>query len=208
MQPIDAGSADRQRQMHWFPMRIRYGRAERMLRFKDLLDKENIRSFMVWRDDFQPTGNWDVRKVRVPVVNGLIFIHSTQETLTHLKMTRREFEPMRYYTNRLTDRLSDVAPEKILTIPDRQMENFLKIYNSASDKTAILEYTDFIAKPGKRVRVTEGDFKNTIGTIKRIKKSQCVVVQLEGFTAMAIAFVPPSWLEEITESEYQEFMKA
>ena len=158
--------------------------------------------------DFQPTGNWDVRKVRVPVVNGLIFIHSTQETLTHLKMTRREFEPMRYYTNRLTDRLSDVAPEKILTIPDRQMENFLKIYNSASDKTAILEYTDFIAKPGKRVRVTEGDFKNTIGTIKRIKKSQCVVVQLEGFTAMAIAFVPPSWLEEITESEYQEFMKA
>ena len=43
--------------------------------------------------------------------------------------------------------------------------------------------------------------------VKRIKKTQCVVVQLEGFAALALAFVPPSWLEELTEEAYREAMQ-
>ena len=84
----------------------------------------------------------------------------------------------------------------------------MRIYKYTDSRIRLLEYTDFIAKPGKRVRITQGDFENTVGTIKRIKKSQCVVVQLEGFAAIAIAFVPPSWLQELSESDYQQFMGA
>ena len=83
----------------------------------------------------------------------------------------------------------------------------MKVYEHAGEKAAVLEYTDFIAKAGKRVRVTQGDFAGTVGTIKRIKKTQCVVVQLEGFAALALAFVPPSWLEELTEEAYREAMQ-
>jgi hypothetical protein len=83
----------------------------------------------------------------------------------------------------------------------------MSVYNRNDSRISLLEYTDFIAKPGKRVRITQGDFENTIGTIKRIKKNQCIVVQLEGFTALAIAFVPPSWLEELSESDYQALME-
>lgn len=189
-------------EVHWYPMRIAYGRAERMERFQKMLNEEHIENFMVWRDEFERTADWNVRKYRVPAVAGLIFVHASQEEITHLKMTRREFEPMRYYTNLLSKESTD----KILIIPDTQMQNFMNIYNRHNDKVALLEYTDFIAKPGKRVRVTQGDFANTIGTIKRIKKTQCVVVQLEGFAAIALAFVPPSWLEELSESEYQQLM--
>lgn len=196
----------RRQQQLWYPMRITYGRAERMERFQRLLDAENIQNFMVWRDELQRTDQWDVRKERVPAVNGLIFLHASQETITNLKMTRREFEPMHYYTNRLTDRLSGETAFRPLTIPDGQMQNFMNIYNRQDDKIALLEYTDFIAKPGKRVRVTQGDFEGTVGTIKRIKKSQCVVVQLEGFAAIALAFVPPSWLEELSEADYRKLM--
>jgi hypothetical protein len=32
-------------------------------------------------------------------------------------------------------------------------------------------------------------------------------VALEGFAALALAFVPPSWLEELTEDEYREAMQ-
>ena len=156
-------------------MRITYGRPERMIRFQELLKKEQLEYFLPMRVDYQKTDDWNVRKSYVPAVNGLIFIHSTQEELTN--------------------------------IPDRQMDNFMSVYTRNDSRISLLEYTDFIAKPGKRVRITQGDFENTIGTIKRIKKNQCIVVQLEGFTALAIAFVPPSWLEELSESDYQALME-
>lgn len=195
---------DRRKQLLWYPMRITYGRPERMKRFQEMLTQEHLETFMPMRTEFQRTKNWDVHKLTVPAVNGLIFVRSTQEQLTELKMTRREFGPMHYWTNLF----SESDDDRVLVIPDKQMENFMRVYSMGNDHVALLEYTDFIAKPGKRVRIIQGDFENTIGTVKRIKKSQCIVVQLEGFTAMAIAHVPPSWLEEITESEYQEYMSA
>jgi len=189
-------------QLHWYPMRITYGRPERMKRFQEMLNHEHIENFMPMRVVFDKTENWDVRKTYVPAVNGLIFVHSSQEQLTNLKMTRKEFEPMRYCTNHFAENESD----RILVIPDGQMENFMRTYKRLDSRIALLEYTDFIAKPGKRVRITQGDFENTVGTVKRIKKSQCVVVEIEGFTALAITFVPPAWLEEISESDYQQIM--
>lgn len=46
-----------------------------------------------------------------------------------------------------------------------EMTNFMRVYERAGEKAAVLEYTDFIAKAGKRVRVTQGDFAGTVGTI-------------------------------------------
>ena len=192
--------------LHWYPMRIAYGRAERMQRLQKLLDEDGIQNFMVWHTEFERTDDFDVHSNRVPAIDGLIFIRSSQEAITRLKMTRAEYAPMRYYTNRISDRLTGAMLNKILVVPDRQMDNFMSIYNRRGDKVALLNYSDFIAKPGKRVRINQGYFVNVVGTIKRIKKTQCVVVQLEGLAAMALAFVPPSWLEEITEDEYRSFM--
>ena len=178
-----------------------------MERLQAALESFGIESFMVWRDVYERTDDFKVRKTRVPAVNGLIFVHSTQEELTRLKMTKSEFEPLRFYMNLITDRLTGKATDRILTVPDGEMANFMRVYERAGEKAALLEYTEFIAKAGKRVRVTQGDFAGTVGTIKRIKKTQCVVVQLEGFAALALAFVPPSWLEELTEEAYREAMQ-
>ena len=52
-------------------------------------------------------------------------------------------------------------------------------------------------KPGRHVLITDGDFKGAEGVIKRIKKRQCVVVQIEGIAAVAITFVPSAWLTTI-----------
>ena len=195
-------TVDRRTQTLWYPMRITYGRVERMLYFQELLEKEKLEYFLPMRCEFQKTIDWDVRKEFVPAIHGLIFIHSSQAHLTELKMTRREFAPMHYWTNLF----STGEHDKLLVVPDRQMENFKSAYTKYDERVSLLEYTDFIAKPGKRVRIVQGDFENTVGTIKRIKKNQCVIVEIEGVAAIAITFVPPSWLQEITESEYQKFM--
>lgn len=189
-------------QQLWYPMRVSYGRAERMIRLKELLDQEHIENFLPMCVDYEKTDNWDVRKRYIPAIDGMIFVHSSRQQLTELKMTRRDFEPMRYWTNLF----SESADDRVLVIPDRQMDNFRRVYDMHDDKVALLQYTDFIAKAGKRVRITQGQFANTIGTIKRIKKSQCVIVEIEAFAAMAIAFVPPSWLQELSEEEYQHLM--
>ena len=61
----------------WYPMRVAYGRAERMERLQAALESFGIESFMVWRDVYERTDDFKVRKTRVPAVNGLIFVRST-----------------------------------------------------------------------------------------------------------------------------------
>ena len=154
---------ERHQQLLWFPMRITYGRTERMQRIKEMLEQEHLKCFLPMRVEFKKTDDFDVRKLTVPAVNGLIFVQASQEQLTQLKMTRREFEPMHYYTNHLAENGDD----KILTIPDGQMENFMRAYTLMDDHVSLLEYTDFIAKPGKRVRVKEGIYENLVGSALR-----------------------------------------
>ena len=180
-------------EFHWFPMRITYGRDERVLKLKEQLDNVGVENFLPLRSIYERKSQADYEKKVLPSIHGLIFVHSTQEQLTDLKMTRSEFAPMHYMMNRF----SQSADDHILTVPDRQMENFIQVASKQDERIQYLEYTDFLAKPGKRVRITDGDFKGAEGTIKRIKKRQCVVVQIEGVAAVAITFVPTAWLEPI-----------
>ena len=185
---------DRKKQLQWYPMRITYGRDERMFRLKQLLDDEGLENFLPQRYKYTKTATWDIEKKLIPAIHGLIFVHATQERLTELKMTRREFEPMRYMSNQISETVGDT----ILTVPEHQMQNFMRVASLQDDRYIYLENMDFVAKPGKRVRITEGDFKGVEGIIKRIKKNQCVVVQIEGIAAIALTFVPPAWLEDIS----------
>ena len=184
---------EKRKQLLWYPMRISYGRDERMLRFKQQLDDEGLENFLPLRYKYSKTDDWDVEKQLVPAIHGLIFVYSTQEKLTELKMTRQEFAPMRYMTNQLAESAND----SILTVPTAQMMNFMRVASIHDERFVYLENMDFVAKPGKKVRITDGDFKGVEGVIKRIKKNQCVVVQIEGIAAVALTFVPSAWLEDI-----------
>lgn len=175
--------------LQWFPMRVTYNRE---LRIKQQLDQIGIDSFIPMRYELVETTDGRKRKL-VPAVHNLIFIHSTQETITDLKMTRREFEPLRYII------ITSIENQKseILRVPDRQMENFMRVASVQDDSVMFLDYQDFIGKEGRRVRINEGYFAGVEGVIKRIKKNRHVVVQIEGVTAVAITFVPSSYLSFI-----------
>jgi len=54
-----------------------------------------------------------------------------------------------------------------------------------------------VGRQGKPVRVIDGPFAGVEGTIVRIQRNKRVVVKIEGVAAVAITFVPPSFLEEI-----------
>ena len=78
--------------VHWFPMRVTYGRE---LIIKEFLDKENIENFLPMHYAIVDTKDGPKRQA-VPAVSNLIFIRSTKVQLTRLKMYDKRFEPLRY----------------------------------------------------------------------------------------------------------------
>ena len=74
------------RQLQWFPMRVTYNRE---LLVKEHLDMMNIENFLPVKPDLKLTDDgW--KKVMVPAIHNLLFVRSDKETITHLKMTRKE----------------------------------------------------------------------------------------------------------------------
>lgn len=171
---------------HWFPMRVTY---HRELKIKSILDDLGIENFLPMHFELVETKTGGKKSVLTPAIHNLLFVHSTQERLTELKMTREKLSPMRYIMKRSSDNQSE-----IMHVPDQQMENFMRVASVQDDRVMFLDNNDFINKVGQRVKVIDGCFSGVEGVIKRINRNKHVVVQLEGLAAVAIAFVPASHL--------------
>ena len=173
--------------VHWFPMRVTYGRE---LIVKEFLDKENIENFLPMHYAIVDTKEGSLRKA-VPAVSNLIFIRSTQEQLTRLKMYDKRFEPLRYMI-----RKSDIDNEQeILTVSDKSMDNFLKVAQLPNENVFYLDINDHVlSNIGKRVLITAGPFVGVEGIVKRIKRNKHVVIQLDDILAAAITYVPAAYI--------------
>ena len=170
----------------WYPMRVTYNRE---LKIKGYLDEMQIENFVPMKYEWKGK-----TKYLVPAIHNLIFIRSTQEIITNLKRCKKEFEPLRYMI-----RPSKYHQESsIIYVPKHQMDNFMQVATAQDDSIMFLDVNSYIEKVGKRVKITEGQFKNVEGVIKRIKKNKYVVVQIEGIAAVAITYVPAEWLTEIS----------
>ena len=162
------------------------------MKMKSLLDELGIENFVPMQ--YEVTGLGDHSKYKmVPAIHNLIFVRSTQETITLLKMTRQGLEPLRY----MMKVAEDGHGQEIMRVPDRQMENFIRVASAGTDKVRFLTYDKFLDQPGQRVRVTDGYFAGVEGVIKRIKNNKHVVVQIDGVAAVAIAYVPRQSLQVI-----------
>ena len=178
--------------IRWYPMRVTY---HRELRIKEQLDALGIDNFVPMHYDLSDSSDGP-RKTLVPAIHNLIFVHASQETLTHLKMHRKEFEPMRYMM-----RTSSDGHKELLYVPDRQMEDFMRVASAQDASVIFLDARDN-SNMGRRVRITVGRFKGVEGVIKRIKKNkyfliQIDLIQIDGVAAVAITYVPADCLEPV-----------
>ena len=85
----------------------------------------------------------------------------------------------------------------IMTVADREMENFMRVASRTDDSVMFLDEKSVIGKEGKHVRIMGGVFKGVEGVIRRVKRCKRVVVELEGIASVAIAYVPAVFLKEI-----------
>ena len=173
----------------WFPMRVTYSRE---LKIKAELDRLEIENFVPMTYRLIDDGTDNSHRKLVPAINNLIFIRSTQERISHLKSSNETLEPLRY----ILDQTAQKA-HTIMTIADRQMENFMRVASRTDDSVMFLNEDSVVGKVGKRVMITGGTFEGVTGVIRRVKRCKRVVVELEKIAGVAIAFVPAVMLREV-----------
>lgn len=188
-------SQEKTSDIHWFPMRVTYSRE---LKAKAHLENLGIECFVPMRYTFVEEDGWPKREL-LPALHNLIFVHSTQETITNLKIRDKEADILRYIMVPHTT-IKNKRPE-IMVVPDAQMSNFIKVASRTDDSVMFLDYRDVLARKGREVLIAEGPFAGVRGNIIRIQKNKRVVVMLEGLAAVAIKYTPSTFIINIETSK-------
>ena len=175
----------------WFPMRVTY---QREMKVKAELDRLGIENFVPMRYkvmESQNDGDSELRRMLVPAINNLIFVRSTKERVSELKRTNEVLEPLRYMMDRTAS-----CEHTIMTVADREMENFMRVASRTDDSVMFLDEETVVGKESKRVEIMGGAFEGVTGVIRRVKRCKRVVVEIEGVASVAIAYVPVTLLKE------------
>lgn len=169
----------------WYAMRVTYGRA---LKFKASLDEAGFETFvpMCMKTVEQ---NGKRKRVLVPAVTNLCFVRSSKVQIDEFMMSLGETCPARY--------MWDKATRLPVIVPDKPMEDFMRISTIMSDDVIYLKEVSAKLREGQKVRVTKGLFAGVEGTVVRVRRSRRVMVELPGMLAIATTFVRPDELEVI-----------
>ena len=173
----------------WFPMRVTYSRE---LKVKAELDRLGIENFVPMTYKVVDADTDNPYHKLMPAINNLIFVRSTQERISGLKSSNEVLEPLRYMLDQTAQQ-----PHTIMTVPDRQMDNFMRVASKSDDSVMFLDDESVVGKEGKRVEIIGGAFEGVTGVIRRVKRCKRVVVEIEGVASVAIAFVPVALLREV-----------
>jgi transcription antitermination factor NusG len=169
--------------MSWFAIRVTYGRE---LKFKKLLEEAGFQVFVpMRRKKVEKDGKTAV--VTVPAVSNLCFVNSERDLLDSFLHSFGEASWGHYIWDKVT--------RKPIIVPDKAMEDFIKVSLVMSDDILYLRDITFKLREGQKVRVIDGPFKGVEGTVVRIKRSRRIVVELPGMLAIATTYVSPQQLE-------------
>ena len=185
--PQDMDSA----QLRWYPMRIFHSSVSRQSALNESLSQEaSIERTYI------PQTLVDVeKKIYVPSLVNYIFLQTSLKHLREIKADAR-YNHLRYVMNMHRDE-DDNAVARIAYVPDKQMEDFMRVVDSENEQVVMLENLGFACKPGQRVMITKGLFEGIEGTLKSIRKHLCVVIPIENVMAVAITNVPRKYLKRI-----------
>lgn len=172
----------------WYVMRVTYGRE---LKLKEKLDEIGMTSFLpVKTVHYNRKRDGKLMKKQASAIPNLIFLFSTR---THIQALKEQFEvtiPFRYFMDRTS--------QEPLTVPTRQMEDFIRLAGDGDDNLMYLDNPDIVLEKGQPVEVVYGPFAGIQGYVLRIRRDRKVVLVLNGLLAAAIkAEIKMDWVKKI-----------
>ena len=171
----------------WYAIRVTYNRE---LKVKEDLDARGIENFVPMQYRREERKGVMVNRL-VPSVHNLIFVNITPTGMREYRETTAM--PIRYMMNRET--------HQPITVPDREMENFIKVAGTYKEDLIYLNPDPGDFSTGERVRIIGGDFAGAEGIFVRIKQDRRVLISIPGVVAVATAHIHLSMLEKITEPD-------
>src|SRR5574344_368385 len=185
---------NQEEELKWFCMRSTYGRE---MKVRETLDGLSIENYIPMTYQTVETKG-ERRRQLVPAVRNLIFIHSTKKSMDGLKSGNPLFSSLRYMMRRSV--LDSNLRAEIITVPTRQMDNFISATKGHEDDVTYLKENNRIFTEGQKVRITAGAFSGVEGHVKRIQKNKRVLVSIEGISCVMLNFVPSALIELLSEN--------
>ena len=172
--------------IHWYALRVTYSRE---LKAQQVLESRGIRTFVPMKRLREEKGGRVIDRY-IPAINNLIFAYSDQQTLYEYLLSEGDSSMTRFIWDRVT--------RKPLIVPAKQMDDFIRVCQTAGDEAIFLsDLTQFAA--GTKVRVRFGALAGVEGKVVRIRKSRRILVELPQLGAVASTYVPMEYLELIQD---------
>lgn len=161
--------------LHWYPMYVSY---RRELSVKKALDEKEIENFVPMHEVVERRNKKIVTRVE-PAIHNLIFVYSSMNVLSALKMFNPDCAPMQYMTVKAR---TQEQTSTVITVDPVRMEHFMRAMSVKDDRNrrALIPYEETLyGKEGRRIRFVRGDFEGIEGTIKRINHNRSLIISLK-----------------------------
>lgn len=165
---------------HWYAA---YTRPNGEFVIKARLDELGVENFLPTEETIRETPEGK-KKVRVPLIHGMIFIRTDKVT---------SFSLINDYFLRIVY-LKDIEGRHSLIVPDKQMADFMFLLDVSAKGIEVLNKD---LRKGDRVRVIKGPMAGVEGELVRVRGHKRVVIRLDGVASIAMSYIPGSFLEKI-----------
>ncbi len=134
----------------------------------------------------------------VPVIPSLVFVHAVHEEIIHFKQN--------YYNELQFVIWNRNGNRRYLTVPKKQMESFMQIYNKQEEVTFYMagdETLEEALKKGDRIHVHGGRLDGLEGYVAKVKgkRSKQIIVVIPDALAIATAQVNDGIIEVTEKAE-------
>lgn len=167
----------------WFAMRVTY---RREFAVRDVLKEKGVEVFVPMRY-VQKKGMKGHKKVLVPVVSSLIFVHERQSVIQRMKMN---IPHLQYIVDK---------NRKKIVVPEDQMKHFVAACATYNESLTFFEPSELKLEKGTKVKIIGGDFEGYEGVLVKIKgkRKRRVVIAIEGVIAVAMVSIHPDLIVPI-----------
>ena len=178
---------------HWYVFRASYGREDRA---SDFLAKDGTFTYIAKRSAVKFI-HGKRKHVLENLIPNLLFVYTTKEKAEEYIKHTPELTYLTYYYNHFE--LDEQQKNPPLTIPQSEMDNFIRATSTQSEHLLFVEPEKCHYKSGDRVRVVDGAFRGVEGKVARVAGQQRVIVTLSKIGLISTAYIPTAFIEKVEE---------
>lgn len=163
----------------------------REMNAKELLEAEAIETFIPMHYELH-VKNGRKKKVLVPVIHNLIFVHTTKEKIQKVKAG---IPFLQYMTTTRED-----GGKSPIIVPENQMKQFIAVSGSNDEQLIYLQPEEIDLARGTKVRIHGGSFDGWEGVFMKVKgvRNKRLVIAIQGVIAVATVVVHPEMIEKLS----------